>query len=126
METPYMHTQYTNTDTLETFLRGMETSIPSFSPIPPGDLETFLRGMETFRLRRDTSRRASLETFLRGMETLNVSILPVLHDEALKPSLEGWKLSIPISIFFVVFTLKPSLEGWKLYGFRRMSRISLP
>ena len=47
METDGLFGQFRTRETLETFLRGMETlDIPS-RPILPVHLETFLRGMET-------------------------------------------------------------------------------
>ena len=79
---------------LETFLRGMETSISILLPRHPSALKPSLEGWKQW------SRPSFDGVFL-----------------ALKPSLEGWK---PTTGFFPVFfflkALKPSLEGWKQRG----------
>ena len=57
----------------------------------------------------------NLETFLRGMET-SVPAARLRRDEALKPSLEGWKRGAAKQLQRALCTLKPSLEGWKREG----------
>ena len=53
-------------------------------------LETFLRGMETRRGVPGEREDTDLETFLRGMETPERYCTSNARP-ALKPSLEGWK-----------------------------------
>ena len=98
---------------LETFLRGMETTYAKQGPMGPQGLETFLRGMETRPVQDARLNRGNLETFLRGMETRWPRPRPCPPRTPLKPSLEGWKRSACPSNSLTVLTLKPSLEGWK-------------
>ena len=102
-----------DTDSLETFLGGMETidkgkipprqhaplkpSLVEWKPpryggdtVTPPRLETFLGGMETPQITTNNYMQLCLETFLGGMET-GVQVGVYYRHETLKPSLVEWK-----------------------------------
>ena len=99
-------------NTLETFLRGMETPAAGKMVLPLHPLKPSLEGWKrAFHLTRHELLWL-LETFLRGMETPS---RPQRHPSRLplKPSLEGWKQDMASEAVKAARALKPSLEGWK-------------
>ena len=79
---------------LETFLRGMETTTVDLAiskkPALKPSLEGWKRGCNCIKMEDNPT----LETFLRGMETMPGAMRIRKSGEPLKPSLEGWKLAL--------------------------------
>ena len=124
-----------DTDSLETFLGGMETidkgkipprqhaplkpSLVEWKPpryggdtVTPPRLETFLGGMETDQRKSCWTLRAFLETFLGGMETPQITTNNYMQ-LCLETFLGGMETGVQVGVYYRHETLKPSLVEWK-------------